>query len=309
LRSQWLRSGRWTTNAEGVSVMTYGKGLVILGIMAASGVTVLSAPPKTEQSEIKKPGEASVTKSVEERTSWRDGDHFLASCIAINNQEEVALSQWAQDKLQNAQAKEFAKMLVKDHSEFLTKLERYAPEATEENFLTTTTVTTSRQPGDRNPGARREERQRERAENRAERAENKGKDDSSDDQNPQEPDDQASSKGKGTIQQVSGTTEYVETKNLNVDLMQLHREFAEQCLADTKEMLTAKSDQEFDTCFVGLQIARHAAMKSKLTVCERHATGELKDLLAQARTTTSNHLELAKKLIKQLQPKTTAAAN
>lgn len=288
--------------------MTYGKGLVILGIMAASGVTVLSAPPKTEEPENKKPGEATVSKSVEERTSWRDGDHFLASCIAINNQEEVALSQWAQDKLQNAKAKEFAKMLVKDHSEFLTKLERYAPEATEENFLTSTTVSKDRQPGDRTPGARREERQRDRAENRAERAEKKGQDDPSDDPKPQEQEDQASNKGKGTIQQVSGTTEYVETKNLNVDLMQLHRELAEQCLADTKEMLTEKSDQEFDSCFVGLQIARHAAMKSKLTVCERHATGELKDLIAQANTTTSNHLEHAKKLIKELEPKTTTAA-
>jgi hypothetical protein len=295
------------TIVEGVLVMTYGKGLVILGIMAASGVTVLSAPPKTEQPEIKKPGEVSVTKTVEERTSWRDGDHFLATCIAINNQEEVALSQWAQDKLQNAKAKEFAKMLVKDHSAFLTKLQQYAPEATEEHFLTSTTISTQEDHADGNPDTRRPGAAR-RDERRRERAENKGKDDTSDDSEPNDKDDQASRKGQGTIQQVSGTTEYVETKNLNVDLMQLHREFAEQCLADTKEMLSAKSDQEFDTCFVGMQIARHAAMKTKLTVCERHATGDLKELLSQAKATTTEHLEHAQKLVKELAPEAKTAA-
>ena len=121
--------------------MEFGKGLVILGIMAASGVTAFGVPPNSEQSPDKKQGEVSVSKAVEERTAWRDGDHFLASCIAIDNQVEVALCQWAQDKLQNAEAKEFAKMLVKDHSELLTKLKQYAPEATQEHFLTSTTIT------------------------------------------------------------------------------------------------------------------------------------------------------------------------
>jgi predicted outer membrane protein len=294
------------TIVEGVLVMTYGKGLVILGIMAASGVTVLSAPPKTEQPEIKKPGEVSVTKTVEERTSWRDGDHFLATCIAINNQEEVLLSQWAQDRLQNAKAKEFAKMMVKDHSAVLTKLQQFAPEATEEHFLTSTNtsaqeIRTDGKAEERPGAARREERRRE-------RAENKGKDDTKEDNEPNDKDDQASRKGQGTIQQVSGTTEYVETKNLNVDLMQLHREVAEQCLADTKEMLTAKSDQEFDACFMGLQIARHAALKTKLTVYERHATGELKDLLSQAKATTTEHLEHAQQIMKELAPEAKTAA-
>jgi hypothetical protein len=283
--------------------MGYQKGLGILGIMAASAVTAFGAPPNEEQAAVKKPGEVAETKSVEERTAWRNGDHFLASCIAIDNQEEVALSQWAQDKLQNAEAKEFAKMLVKDHSAFLAKLQRFAPEATQEHFLTSTTsisqeVRATGQKEDRNPAARREERRRERAENKA-------KDDSAGDDNPR---DQANRKAKGTIQQVVATTETNETGNLQVDLMQLHREIAEQCLADTKEMLTAKSAEEFDACFIGLQIARHAAMKTKLTVCERHATGELKDLLSKATATTSDHLDHAQKLMKELAPEVTKTA-
>lgn len=240
--------------------MEYGKGLVILGIMTAAGVTVFGAPPDAESPADKKQGDAAVTNSVAERTAWRDGDHFLASCIAIDNQEQVALSRWAQDKIQNAQAKEFAKMLVRDHSQFLTKLQRYAPEATKDHFLTSTQ-------------------------------------------------DQANRKAKGTIQQVAATSELIENSNLQFDLMQLHREMAEQCLADTKQMLTAKPEQEFDACFIGLQIARHAAMKSKLTVCQRHATGELKDLLTEASSTTSDHLEHAQKLMKQLAPEPTTEAS
>jgi hypothetical protein len=197
-------------------------------------------------------------------------------------------------------------MLVKDHTAFLKKLQKYAPEAAQENFLTATTISsqevrTSGPADQRKQAARREERRRE-------RAENKGKPNLTDDQKSTDPVEQALRKGKGPIQQVAATSEITETSDLQVDVMQLHREMAEQCLADTQQLLSEKSEQEFDACFIGLQIARHASMKAKLTVCERHATGELKDLLSQARETTSEHLEHAQKLMKDLAPQATAAA-
>jgi predicted outer membrane protein len=85
-----------------------------------------------------------------------------------------------------------------------------------------------------------------------------------------------------------------------IDMLGLHRELAEQCLADSKAMLSKKDSDEFDECFVGFQIAKHAAMKTKLTVFERHASGELRDLFAAALKTTSDHLDHAEKLMKKL---------
>lgn len=293
--------------------MEYRKALAILSIVGVSGVTTFAAPPTEEKSP--KPDQRTGTEQREERkeerearkedrentradrrqeTAWRNGDHFLASCVAIDNQEEIALARWAEQKLQSNEAKEFAGMLVKDHSEFLTKLQQHAPEATKEHFLT------SAGSGQRPEGQRRNDR------DQTNRNETSAKEGVRDPTQPT-PQPDATADRNPVDKQSTGIRNNNESSNLNVDLMQLHREIAEQCLANTKEMLGKKSDEERDACFIGLQIAKHAAMKTKLEVFQRHATGELKELLAQGASVTSNHMEHAEKLMKQLSETQTAA--
>ena len=298
--------------------MEFRNVLATLSIMV-SGLAALAAPPNAKEPPNARPpataerqpagtnqGDTTQTNG-QQSTAWRNGDHFLASCVAIDNQEEIAVAQWAEQKLQNKDVKEFARMLVKDHSDFLAKLQQHAPEATRENFLTS--VNANQQPaGQRGEdGATR---------NRNEASDRDGV------REPTQPTPQPKTVPQrnavtqpnttdgtnGTDKRIAGTQHSNQNGNLNVDLMQLHREIADQCLADTKEMLSQKSDKEMDACFIGLQIAKHAAMKTKLEVFQRHASGELKELLAQGESATSNHLEQAEKLMKQLEDASTRTA-
>jgi predicted outer membrane protein len=168
----------------------------------------------------------------------------FASCVAIENQEEIAIAKFAKEKSKNKDVQKFADMLVKDHTEFLGKLRKLAPEATKEGFLT-----------------------------------------------------EESTDGKT---RTAAKPPLDGQRDGTVDQLALQRELAEQCVEDSKAALSEKSAEEFDECFVGQQIAKHAAMKTKLTVFQRHASDELGELLAAGEKKTFEHLEHVEKLIKQL---------
>jgi len=252
------------------------KVLALMAIAGLTGFAVFAAPPKTDQTTNKNQAGESGTRSAEYRTHWRNADHQLASCVALENQEEIAIARFAQKKLNDKDAKDFAQMLVDDHSKFLKKLEQYAPEATEEGFL-------REQPATR------------------ERAAVGG-------QNPQVKINRERTLPGGRKVESTTTIERTAAKpnldqqegQLPIDFLQLHREMAEQCLAESEDLLNEKSGKKFDECFIGMQIDRHTAMKAKLEVFQRHASGDFKDLLDQGLKTTEHHLDRAKKIMEQL---------
>lgn len=51
---------------------------------------------------------------------------FLTGCLLAKNQAEVELSKFAQQQSQSPEVKEFAQMLVQDHSKFIQKLQQAA---------------------------------------------------------------------------------------------------------------------------------------------------------------------------------------
>lgn len=192
-------------------------------------------------------------------------DHSIATCTVIGNQEEIEIAKFAQSRTKNDDVQNFAKMLVDDHQEFLKKLERFAPDAVRDNPLARNEQPASntggvRPAGGAVPPAR-----------------------------PGQP-----------IQQTAGAQPRAAQPGAPVDFVQLHREIAAQCLADTTKMLGEKKGAEFDACFVGQQIGAHAAMQSKLTVLQRHATSELAKILGEGIEVAQNHRKEAEKLMKQL---------
>jgi predicted outer membrane protein len=108
----------------------------------------------------------------------------------------------------------------------------------------------------------------------------------------------------GRIQQTAGQ----QSSNQTIDMIQLSREIAQQCLADTKKALNEKDADEFDKCFVGGQIVHHAAMQSKLTVLQKHASGELAQIFKDGIETVKSHQEEAEKLMKQLEKSSSKAS-
>jgi len=180
-------------------------------------------------------------------------------------------------------------MLVNDHEAFLKKLQRYAPEATREGFLSTQGSQDGQREGQRT-GANEQGLQGQ-----------QNQQSGSNQQNQQRGRGVQPAGGQvapGGIQQTAGVQ-----GPLMIDggmLIAMDRELAENCIRETKEELNKKDGNRFDTAFIGLQIAKHAEMKNKLAVFGRHATGDLREVFAQGRETTEKHMQKAEEIMKKL---------
>lgn len=259
--------------------MRYQKALALLAFAGLLGLSPVAAQQKEARQPTKSTTGTAASTAADQRTNWKNADHLLATCVAIDNQEEIAIARFAEKKLHNKDAQKFARMLIEDHSSFVKKLEQYAPEATQEGFLTegrSGRETAAKDAFD----AKREAKAQPRVTqpNQAEQRNQAGQ-------------VQTRTAAKPNLDQAGA---------MPIDFLQLHKELAQQCLDDTQQMLSEKKENEFDECFIGLQIAKHAAMKSKLEVLQRHASGELRDLLAQGQKTTESHLEHAQTIMKDL---------
>lgn len=199
------------------------------------------------------------------QTGAQVNDHSIATCTAIGNQEEIALAKFAQSRTDNDDVQSFAKKVIQDHQEFLKKLERFAPDAVRENSLAEGDQPAANEGGVRTAGGAAV---------------------------PVRP-------GRA-IQQTAAAEPRGTRAGASIDFVQLHREIAAQCLSDSKKMLGEKEGAEFDACFVGQQIGVHAAMQSKLTVLQRHATSELAQVLGEGIEVAQNHRKQAESLMKQL---------
>ncbi len=91
-----------------------------------------------------------------------------------------------------------------------------------------------------------------------------------------------------------------DSSKVPFDMVALHREIAQQCFVDSKELLNEQDAKNFDAAFVGMQLAKHMAMKTKLTVFERHASENLKPYIAESLATTKRHLDQAKRIMSQI---------
>lgn len=199
-------------------------------------------------------------------------DQTIAACLAIANQEEVAIAQFVSEKTKNDDVKEFAKMLVEDHQAFLKKLQRFTPEARDSTLQETASTQQSavKQAGGAAP---------QQSASGQQRSANPQQ------QQPGQPIQQTGAQGQARQQ---------------VNLIQLEREIAQECLSEAKKGLSEKEGAKFDACFIGHQIAKHEAMKTKLTVLQRHASSELAQLLADGVKTTEKHLKDAEKIMDDL---------
>ncbi|WP_010583406.1 DUF4142 domain-containing protein [Schlesneria paludicola] len=216
---------------------------------------------------------------VGHRAHWKNADQTLATCVAIGNQEEVAIAKFAEEKASSREVKDFAKMLVSDHQAFLKKLEKYAPDAARDGYLMEQPQSASND-ATKAPGGVQVRVQPAGGANPAANSTN-------------------------AIQQTAGVE--INTDGPAIDFIQLHRELASECIRASKEELGKKDGKKFDECFIGYQIAKHAEMKTKLTVFERHASGDLKQLFADGRETTEKHMKKAESIMKDLDGRTSVS--
>lgn len=206
------------------------------------------------------------------------GDQALATCLAIANQEEIALAKLAEEKSKSKDVKEFAEMLVKDHQGFLQKLSKFAPEAAREGFLM------------------------ERHQNQT--RDNKSQSSTNQNSNIQPAGGAARADGQRDgqrVQQTAGTAQDPAHGGQHLDFIAMHKEIAEECLANAKAKMNREDADKFDKCFIGHQIGMHEQMKVTLTVFQRHTNGELNQVISEGLKKTESHLKKAEDIMKDLE--------
>ncbi|MDX1927313.1 MAG: DUF4142 domain-containing protein [Pirellulaceae bacterium] len=239
-----------------------------MGISASAQNPVNSQPATAQDGRVAQPGGAAHDA----------GQHqsMMASCVVYDNQAEVALGRMAQEKSQSGAVKKFAGMMVQEHQELLTKFQKFAPNTGE---LYTGELSNK----NRDPSITKE---------RSEAV-------SQTKQNPNNQD-------QPNVGNSEAQTNLGKPNAIAPDAVKLQKELAQQCLSDTQAKLSKEDGGDFDKCYVGMQIAKHAGMKSKLTVFSRHASGEFKQLVDQAIQSTGEHLAKAELLMAELDEDTDA---
>lgn len=83
------------------------------------------------------------------------------------------------------------------------------------------------------------------------------------------------------------------------DVLAIKQELSRQCQSSTRKELGSIEGRQFDSCFMGMQLAGHMHMLDTLKVFERHASPELAELIRGGIDTTEDHLMHAKKWLKE----------
>lgn len=218
-----------------------------------------------------------------QQSSAKATDDMLAHCLIIDNQAEIALARMAEGKAKNEEVKKLASMLQKDHQGVVQKLQTFSPNT--RGDLLQSSNNAAGQDANRGSTGNPNERTNLKPGSSA---------------NPTQP-NQQSGNAQGTssqFQQGAGGTSTQSDRGLSFN--QIHQELAQQCLSDAQTKLSKESGDEFDKCFVGMQIAAHAAMISKLTVFERHASSELKQVINDGKQSAKKHMDEAESLMDKL---------
>ena len=243
------------------------KKLVNSSICTALLCTVVSAQ-ETKPNSVASPQQANANQAAAKTMSQGVvTPQQIATCLALDNQEEVILAKFAQEKSKNKEVADFAKMIAEEHQSCLKKLSKFAPDASREGYLTDHQSEHSNSKNDSGLAAI------------------------------------GGSNPSSTTTPNRQNTQNAPTNGTattGIDMMQLQREIAQQCIADSKKYLSAKDGGEFDKCFVGMQIAKHAAMHTKLVVLQRHTTDEMKQMVTEGIQATAKHLKAAEALMAKL---------
>lgn len=213
-----------------------------------------------------------------DHSGWQNSDQAMAASVAIDNQAEIAISKMAGEKLQNEEVKQFASMMVEQHQAYLKKLQKYAPDAAGEELQEGSTPT---------------------PENQGQAASSRTSRQKVDQAKATRDDAPGVRPASGTqADRTAGQTD--AQGGSGADFVQIQKEIAQECLRSAKAEFQEKQGVEADQCFLGHQIAIHGAMKAKLTVLQRHASGELSQVFAEGAETAEKHKKEAEKLMSQV---------
>jgi predicted outer membrane protein len=230
-------------------------------------------------------------------------DQQVATMLAWGNYEEVQLGQFASQKSQNPQVKEFAQKMVEHHNQGLQKLQRFLPAGQWEQLQMRSSEGAAgtrpgatgaagarptegarddqNRPNEERPGAARAADDQIAAAGQAERRQ------AAAGQNEQRPGEGRGAAGQG--EQRGGA------------MQQIARETAQRCLQRTKEILNEKQGAQFDECYIGQQVMAHVGMLAKLEASQNHVSPEFQQVIRESTQTVEQHLKEAQTIARSLE--------
>jgi predicted outer membrane protein len=213
-------------------------------------------------------------------------ERHLAGCLLTHNKAEIAISEFAQGKAQNAEVKKFAQQMVQDHQQMAQRLQQVAGKhgttqrgSREYERERESTSTTTRLPG--SPGA---------------------------DNTVTRTDDSAGTDVNVNVNRDARETEIEGTAasgseaghGVLMQLASIEKQITDRCTQAAKQELGQKSGAEFDECFIGAQVKGHMEMLAALEVIGQETQGELRQVAEEAKPKVQEHLDKAKQLAQQL---------
>ncbi|HEX6961464.1 MAG TPA: DUF4142 domain-containing protein [Lacipirellula sp.] len=215
--------------------------------------------------------EQSQTRSSAQSSQGNSLDRHIAVCLTLGNQEEIQLGQFAQDRAQHPQVKQFAQMMVEEHQQAVQQLQQAAPEVASLNLQLTaqggqgattgagsrTQAATSAQPGEATQSTVSATAGNQRS----------------------------SAAGQGGQQQ---------------QMVQFAKDVAQNCLQLTQQELGRKQGMEFDKAYIGQQIVAHTGMLAELQAAQQYASSEMRPIIQQGTQMTEHHLAQARQIMQQL---------
>jgi predicted outer membrane protein len=189
-------------------------------------------------------------------------EKHIAVCLTLGNQEEIQLGQFAQDRAQHPQVKQFAQMMVEEHQQANSKIQQAMPEVASMNLeLTAQGGQGGAQGATAGAGSR----------------------------------TQSSTAGN---QRSSATG--AAGQGGQQEMVQFAKDVKQNCLQLAMQELGRKQGAEFDKAYIGQQLVAHMNMLAELRAAQKHASGELQPIIQQGTQMTEHHMAQARQIMEQL---------
>ena len=260
--------------------------------MRSLSLLLLATPLLTlpQENPTQRPRPGAQPESTERGTANRS-DGLLAGWVLIDSNNEIALAQIAEQRSRNQEVKQFAQQMIADHRELAQKLQRYASSAGFSTTMPGITGGVPRRDGDddgRNGDDDRNDGERERGTGTTQ--------------------GQQPRPGETRPGETPGATGFGASTG-EVNHVQLIQELGKQCLESTRKELEQRSGADFDRFYMNLAVAAHMRTNDTLTVFERHASGEVRNVLSEGKRKVESHLERAKDLCKRFEDESYGSKN
>ena len=206
-------------------------------------------------------------------------DRVLVSWLMVDNEGEVALARFAEERAHSPEVKKFAKMVITDHSEFLKQLQQVQG--------------TGRQPAGEarpaNPPARRQN------------------DGASRDQSsrlvvqPVAQQEQPTPRPRQPAAEAQAEAGRGRPTEGGPGIIGIKQELGKHCLENTQKFLGKLQGAEFDHAYMGHQVVMHMQMVDTLEVFSHHASPQAAATMQKGAKTAKEHLDHALQIKKELE--------